>query len=98
MARNNIRAWLSRLEQRRTGDDPHVQEGEGASEEPGNSGQLPDAHFGESGKPPVDWRKAPDEADPDDEQLEETPPDVVEMLGFDPAEEDEDAAHTHPPS
>lgn len=29
--------------------------------------------------------------DPDDEQLEQTPPDVVEELGFDPLEEDFDS-------
>jgi hypothetical protein len=28
------------------------------------------------------------EDDPDDEELDETPEDVIEMLGFDPADED----------
>ncbi len=49
---------------------------------------LPDVTFGEVGTPPADWRKFPNEysAD-DDEELEETPPYVVEMLGFDPKSE-----------
>lgn len=38
---------------------------------------------------PIDWRKAPDAEDPDDEQLPETPVDVVKLLGFDPAEDDD---------
>ena len=43
----------------------------------------------------IDWRKELDEEydkDPDDEIMDQTPPDVVEVLGFDPlefAEEDE---------
>ena len=36
----------------------------------------------------VDWREElADEQDVDDEELEETPADVVAMLGFDPAKE-----------
>lgn len=46
---------------------------------------LPEAHFGSTEQPRVDWRKAPD-SDPDDELIE-TPKDVVMMLGFDPAKE-----------
>jgi hypothetical protein len=36
----------------------------------------------------VDWRKTASttDADPDDEALNQTPPDVVAILGFDPAE------------
>lgn len=35
----------------------------------------------------VDWRiELESEDDPDDELLEETPPDVVSVLGFDPLE------------
>lgn len=39
----------------------------------------------------VDWRKASaaTDADPDDTELEQTPPDVVAQLGFDPKEEGE---------
>lgn len=37
----------------------------------------------------VDWRALPDEPDPDDEELTETPDDVVLMLGFDPADDPE---------
>jgi hypothetical protein len=37
--------------------------------------------------PPIDWRKYADlDPDPDDEELDKTPPDVVELLGFDPKE------------
>jgi hypothetical protein len=49
---------------------------------------LPDVTYG--GKPPPDWRKAEqDETPDDDEDLAETPPDVVAMLGFDPKDLDE---------
>lgn len=48
-----------------------------------------DVYFGEPDAPPVDWRKgtAVDE-DPDDEELQETPPDVIAILGFDPKDLD----------
>ena len=48
--------------------------------------QFPEAHFGKVGKVAVDWRKAKQEADVDDEELAETPTDVLKMLGFDPLE------------
>ena len=44
---------------------------------------LPDVSF--EGSDPDDWEEF-DEEDPDDEELEETPEDVVMMLGFDPKE------------
>ena len=47
---------------------------------------IPTAHFGTVAKDVVDWRKETDE-DPDDTELAVTPPDVVKMLGFDPAKE-----------
>ena len=47
---------------------------------------IPTAHFGIAAKDAVDWRKETDE-DPDDTELAVTPPDVVKMLGFDPAKE-----------
>jgi hypothetical protein len=47
--------------------------------------KLPDAHFGRFSTQRTDWRKADPDVDPDDEEIE-TPPDVVMMLGFDPAE------------
>jgi hypothetical protein len=47
---------------------------------------IPTAHFGTAAKDAVDWRKETDE-DPDDTELAVTPPDVVKMLGFDPAKE-----------
>jgi hypothetical protein len=35
-----------------------------------------------------DWRKETmDETDPDDEELDETPADVIAILGFDPKKE-----------
>lgn len=48
--------------------------------------KLPDVRFGAADRSLPDWRNSkmidiPD----DDEELSETPPDVVEMLGFDPA-------------
>jgi len=50
-----------------------------------------DVHFGKIGEEPVDWRKADlDEPDPDDELLDETPEDVIRMLGFDPLELEEE--------
>lgn len=47
-----------------------------------------DVHFGEIGRV-VDW-KSYDEPDPDDEELAQTPEDVVKLLGFDPLEAEED--------
>ena len=47
-------------------------------------GQESDVHFGEVDKALPDWRKLPDEEDPDDELLEKTPEDVIRILGFDP--------------
>jgi hypothetical protein len=43
-----------------------------------------DPHFGYADKPLPDWRNELDEPDPDDEELEETPADVILILGFDP--------------
>lgn len=48
---------------------------------------LPDVSF--QGEDPEAWRNL-DEEDPDDEELDETPEDVVMMLGFDPKNMDED--------
>ena len=44
------------------------------------------ARFGSADTPLPDNTTAPDEPDPDDEELDETPPDVIAMLGFDPKE------------
>jgi hypothetical protein len=49
--------------------------------------ELPDVYFGD--KKPIDWREAEAEADPDDEELNETPSDVIALLGFDPLDEGE---------
>ncbi len=63
-----------------------------------DNGTLPQAHFGEVRAPLPDWRKDKtkrhSERD-DDEELAESPPDVVTMLGFDPLDlEDEETAPT----
>lgn len=55
---------------------------------------LPDVTFQDN--PGTDWRDH-DEPDPDDEELEETPEDVVMMLGFDPKDMD-DEAEPEPPT
>jgi hypothetical protein len=47
---------------------------------------LPDVYFGDVDESEVDWRNLPDDIDSDDEELEHTPTDVIEMLGFDPKE------------
>lgn len=53
---------------------------------------LPDAHWGTAEAPLPDWREGDDDdPDPDDEELPETPPDVIAMLGFDPLDFTDDA-------
>lgn len=54
---------------------------------------LPDAHWGSAISPLPDWRRIKIDAADDDEELEQTPPDVVAMLGFDPLEQDKMPAH-----
>lgn len=52
-----------------------------------------DVHFGSIGSRPDDWRKdknLTDEVDPDDDELFDTPDDVIAILGFDPLEDDDD--------
>jgi len=51
-------------------------------------GQNSAVHFGGVDAPLPDWRKADTDADddPDDEELDETPADVLMILGFDPKE------------
>lgn len=48
--------------------------------------RLPDVHFGSVEEEPEDWRETPTDDDDDDEVLAETPPDVIQLLGFDPAQ------------
>ena len=53
------------------------------------SSELPDVHFGTAESSPVDWRKIEtDNNDDNDEELEKTPQDVIDMLGFDPKSEE----------
>lgn len=50
-------------------------------------GQDSDVHFGSVDNESPDWRADEDlanEVDPDDEELDETPEDVIAILGFDP--------------
>jgi uncharacterized protein len=49
---------------------------------------LPDVHFGTAIARETNWRDQSDNDNDDDEELAETTPDVVAMLGFDPAKED----------
>lgn len=49
-------------------------------------GQDSDVYFGGVDLALPDWREEEEEEDADDEELEETPPDVVAVLGFDPKE------------
>ncbi len=55
-------------------------------------GYLEDDVFlnGETEDAPFDWRERPEDADADDEELEETPEDVLAVLGFDPKEIEEE--------
>lgn len=46
---------------------------------------LPDVSFG-LGPSKIDWRAIADDFDPDDEELETTPQDIIDLLGFDPKE------------
>jgi len=48
---------------------------------------LPDVKYGDK-EPLKDWRQFEDE-DPDDEELEDTPKDVIDILGFDPKDHTE---------
>ena len=47
---------------------------------------LPDVRYGDAHQSELDWRKHRDVVDDadDDEELTETPADVVALLGFDP--------------
>ena len=57
-----------------------------------NDSPLPAAHFGPISDAKPDWRDNEASAiDPDDDEMSETPTDVIEMLGFDPLDyEDEE--------
>ena len=73
-------AFLRISEAREAADlDPEFQGG----------GVLPDVYFGKV-EPLPDWREGDDEDDPDDDELDDepTPQSVIDVLGFDPMEED----------
>lgn len=46
--------------------------------------EIPEIHIGPVEEIPIDWRSMPEEDDPDDEELAETQPEIVAVLGFDP--------------
>lgn len=50
---------------------------------------YPQVIVGSVETPLPDWRLMPEEEDPDDEELPESPPEIVAMLGFNPADIDE---------
>jgi len=52
---------------------------------------LPDVYFGPPDDGDLDWREEvyEDETPDDDEEIDETPDDVIKILGFDPLEEGE---------
>ncbi len=62
-----------------------------AKDEKPPQADMPDVHFGDAEKPLPDWRdeEFADINDVDDDEEIETPDDVIDMLGFDPAEADE---------
>jgi hypothetical protein len=63
--------------------------------------EMQRVHFGSVDKPPANWREDPEvteDEDPDDELLDETPEDVVEMLGFDPLELEDGKEETTNPT
>lgn len=77
--------------------DPATGTGTVVQEEPAEPvvSLVPRAWFGTATTPLPDPAGG-DEDDPDDEELDETPPDVLAMLGFDPKDMADDGAD--PPS
>lgn len=80
---------LVRLFQRLTGRRPTKEEIQEAAAELSKEAsiEMPAAHFGQVSETPAQWRdrgEYEEDDDPDDEELAETPADVVAMLGFDP--------------
>ena len=52
---------------------------------------IPQEHFGTADPVDVDWRdRLKDDLDLDDDEERPTSPDVIGMLGFDPADVDDD--------
>jgi hypothetical protein len=50
---------------------------------------LPSVHFGNASSDKIDWRENMPDESPDDDELHETPPEVLMILGFDPKELDD---------
>lgn len=83
---------LAAMFERMTGRKPTEQELEEARAELAStdeSGELPQAHFGTAKETPPNFRTQEPDEDADDEEMAETPPDVVAMLGFDPLDSEE---------
>jgi len=47
-------------------------------------------HFGKVGASKPDWRRYRNDEPDDDEELEQTPKDLVKLLGFDPNDENDE--------
>lgn len=47
---------------------------------------IPNVHFGDVKENKTDWRKENDNTPDSDEELDQTPEDIVDLLGFDPKE------------
>ena len=78
---------LARLFERLTGRTPSKQELDEARAGMAQAHELPDAHFGGAAAPlPARVDDGEGLGDDDDDELDETPADVIAMLGFDPAE------------
>jgi hypothetical protein len=61
--------------------------------------ELPDARWGTAETPLPDWRESDSgdtDDDPDDEELAETPAEIIAALGFDPLEEDDEGEDADP--
>ena len=81
---------LAALFKQMTGRTPTAEEFEAARRDlaAADDTQIPQAHFGSAGAPLPKGGIGDDDIDPDDEELAETPQDVIDMLGFDPLSED----------
>lgn len=55
--------------------------------------KLPQVHFGKVGAQPKKWREEKIREIDDDDELKNTPPEVLKMLGFDPKEISEIKKH-----
>ena len=54
--------------------------------------ELGDVHFGQAKDRPPNWRDVKDDDEDGGDEDKPTPPEVVAMLGFDPADEPDDGS------